>query len=176
MELRQRDGYFLLKSGNTRIGVFYSESPKVQDEMEISVNYDNKGSYSIQTAGEYEVDDVFVMVFEKGGSRQYVLNVAGVGILLADPQATIDEKDLEDIGSVDVLFLNGSVIWNNDLVKFINRLDPQMLILQRDIENGSSVAKLFGSEIRNVSKKLKVSFSDFESEEYKLEIIKIDEK
>jgi hypothetical protein len=52
----------LLKTKETKVGLVYSNKPKVTDELDLVINADLKNTYSLTEPGEYEIKDVFVIV------------------------------------------------------------------------------------------------------------------
>lgn len=179
MDIKVKKGYYLLKGKNVKLGLFYSldkSVTKVTDELDISVGQKGEESFNIQSPGEYEIKDAFVMALDKNGSSQYLVNMDGISVLLSSPEVSVTDQELDNIGSVDVLVLREGVEYNMDLVKFVNRFDPQVLLLRGSDVDEESIKKLFGVELAKEEKKIQFKSSDFVDEEYKLEVIILDEK
>lgn len=176
MEIKEKKGYFLFKLKHSRFAINYKEDVKLKDEVEVNINSSEKVDkvYTISEPGEYEVKDVFTIVMQNGDNMIYLVDFEGVTLLMADPTVKLSEKELNEIGAVDILILSGEHEVNSDVASFVNKIDPQLLILSENIKY-ESAEKIFGSSVDKVSKKYKAKSSDFDNEEYKLEIIKIEE-
>ena len=64
MEIKEKECYYLIKSKSAQLALVYSDKPLIKDEVNLCVNYHNPDCYSVNSPGEYEVKDIFVMVFE----------------------------------------------------------------------------------------------------------------
>ncbi len=173
MEIRDKGSYYLLKTSSAKVAISKNEeSPlKLKDEVDLVINNFTNSIYSIKTPGEYEVKSVFVIAhgIEK---LCYILVVEEVNVLFIDPSMQLGEADLDLIGQIDVLALVGEYEINSELVKFINKIDPQVLITDGATKDRSEdFNKFFGIPVDNKEGKYKFASSDFDNEEYKLQII-----
>jgi len=173
MELKEREGYFFIKDKDLKAGLFFDPQSKLKDEINLAVNAKLPNIRSIATPGEYEMMEMFVMVLQKELQNVYVINLSDVNILMVSPSTSLTEQDLDYIGGTDILILMGEFEITSDVVKFVNRIDPQVLILNKKLYKGEDVHKFFGDITVKYSKKYKFEASDFENEEYKLQIAQI---
>lgn len=173
MEIREKNGYFLLKCANTKVALAYDRQAKIKDAVSLSVNAESDDGFNVLNAGEYEVAEVFVMVIAKNGARAFLVDVCDVNILLLPKKIDLTDKEIEQLGQIDILVLGSEIDINNDLVKYVGKIDPQLLLLQKS-SNIDEYEKVFGAEVIKVSKKIKVKSSEFDNEEYKLQLMSIE--
>jgi hypothetical protein len=176
MEIKERKGYFFIKDSQANIALVFSKEAKIKDEVNIIINSNEPESenvFAINKPGEFEVKDVFIMVLEKNGENSYIVEVDDISMLLISHNIVLTEQDLEMIGTVDILLFKEDYELNMDVVKLVNKLDPKLLLLQSKPQNKEDVKKYFGVELREEAKKLKFSSTEFEADEYKLDIIQI---
>jgi hypothetical protein len=50
-------------------------------------------------------------------------------LLLVDAEIDLNEADLDAIGEIDILIFNDGVAVSSDTAKFVNRIDPQVLLI-----------------------------------------------
>jgi len=174
MEIREKDGYFQIKCGEKKAILAYKSLEKITDDANLYVNFDKKDErgYFVYNPGEYEVGDMFCMALEKNGKLAYLVDICDVTMLLIPEVIELNEKDLEQLGQVDILIIGNGVDINSDLVKYVGRIDPQILLIHKDSKK-DEMAKAFGVEIEETEKKLKVSASEFDNEEYKMQLLLI---
>lgn len=174
MEIKERAGYFLLKTKETKVGLVYSNKPKVTDELDLVINADLKNTYSLTEPGEYEIKDVFVIVMKKEKGSVYIINVDDINLLLVDAEIDLNEADLDAIGEIDILIFNDGVAVSSDTAKFVNRIDPQVLLIGGNLAGKKEeLVKTFGEHYVEEPKKYKVSAADFDNEEYNLQLVQI---
>ncbi len=174
MEIKDKKGYFLVKNKKSAVAlVFDDNNLKIDDDLDLVVNRKLENIFSVTSPGEYEVNEIFVMAFDKSGKRAYLINLDGVNILFTDSTIDFTEKDLDELASIDILiFMDANLDVSSDIVKFVNKIDPKVWLLNKQYNKGE-IAKMFATTIIDVSKKYKFSPSEFEVEEYKLSIISI---
>lgn len=174
MKIKNRKGYYLLDTKDTKAAIQIN-AEKIKDEVELVINGSKKGVFSIQTSGEYEVKGVFVIALKKNGESMYIMNADDVNILFIHPKIKLTEADLEMIGEVDIMILYGNDEVSSDLVKFINKIDPQILVVGEDLNTKSEeIKKMVGTEVEEEGKILNVKSSNFDNEDYKLQIVHIE--
>lgn len=174
MEIRERDGYFLVKCGERRAVLAFRELQKVADDANIYINFDKKDErgYFVYNAGEYEIAEIFCMAMEKKGKNAYLIDICDVNVLLIPEVVELNEKDLEQLGQVDILIIGNGVSVSSDLVKYVGRIDPQILLLHKDSKK-DEFEKAFGMEVEEIEKKLRVKDTEFDNEEYKMQLLLI---
>ncbi|MBN1331721.1 hypothetical protein JW978_02420 [Candidatus Dojkabacteria bacterium] len=174
MEIKEKDGYFLIKCKDTIAALAYKTPEKIPDDANIYVNFSKKDErgYFIYNAGEYEVKEIFCMAIEKKGKMAFLVDICDVNILLIPQMIELNEKDLEQLGQIDILVIGNGVEIDNDLVKYVGRIDPQILLLHKESKK-DEMTKAFGVEVEEVEKKLKVNDTEFDDEEYKMQLLLI---
>ncbi|MBD3280880.1 hypothetical protein GF389_05150 [Candidatus Dojkabacteria bacterium] len=174
MDIKERDGYFMVKCKDKKAVLAYKKLEKVADDANMYVNFDKKDDrgYFVYNPGEYEVNEIFCMALGKKRKQAYLVDICGVSLLLIPEVVELNEKDLEQLGSIDILIVGNGAVINSDLVKYVGRIDPQLLLLHKDSDK-DEMAKTFGVEIEELNKKLKVKASEFDNEDYKMQLLVI---
>ncbi len=173
MDVKERKGYFLIKYKDVLVGLIFNKDAKIIDNLDITINDSFRDSFSITQPGEYEVKEVFVMAFQKADAHAFFLNIDNVNILFTDPGIKFSDRDLDELSNIDILiFAKDEFEIDSDLVKFINKIDPKVLLINSNVEE-EQFEKMFSVVVSKLPKKYKVSASDFDADEYKLSIVKI---
>ena len=174
MEIKEKNGYFFIKCGEKKAVLAYSHLDKIADDADMYVNFSKKDDrgYFVYNPGEYEVKDIFCMVNEKKGKQAYLVDMCDITVLLIPEIIDLNEKDLEQLGQVDVLIIGNGVEVSSELVKYVGRIDPQIYLLQKDAKK-DELEKAFGVQVDEVDKKLKIKASEFDNEEYKMQLLLI---
>ncbi len=151
-----------------------------------TVTFGNKEPFIIDGPGEYEIDSIFVYGLPSEGADGqintiFTTEIEGIRLchLGALTNSILDSKTIEDIGSVDILFVpiaGESVLSPKDAAKLATSLEPKIIIPVM-IENGEGeiALKTFAKEIdgdtENRVDKLTIKKKDVESQEGKVIII-----
>ena len=127
----------------------------------------------IAGAGEYEVMGIKIrgIVFGKEVDEKYLHTIYLVEMdglrlcFLGERELVPDDDFIENIGSIDVLFIGG-VSDPKGIVSFIKDIDPRMVVCHSK-ENASLLAKELGQTIEPTDKET-IKKKDLEAEEIKL--------
>lgn len=174
MEIKQRSGYFLLKSKEAKVALVYEDNPKIKDDVDLVINSMHDGVYSLTEPGEYELKGVFVIVMRKPKGDAYIVNIDDINMLLVDAEIDLNEGDLDTIGEIDIMVFDDGINISSDTAKFVNKIDPQVLMVGENlVDKKEDLIKAFGEHYIEEPKRYKVSASDFENEEYNLHLVQI---
>ena len=151
-----------------------------------TVTFGNKEPFIINGPGEYEIDGIFVYGWPSAGADGQVntiftTEIEGIRLChlgaLASP--TLNPQTIEDIGSVDILFVaiaGGPVLSPKDAAKLATSLEPKIIIpVMFENGEGETALKTFAKEIggntENRVDKLTIKKKDVESKEDEVIII-----
>lgn len=150
--------------------------------------------FLINSAGEYEVKDVFVQGIKawhdnQGGKERgeviiYKIEAEGIKLChLSDlGQKELTSEQLEQIGDVDVLFLpvgGKYTIDAKDAAEIVSQIEPRIVIpmhykianLKTDIDGVDKFLKVMGEETVQPEKKLKITAKNLPTEETRIIIL-----
>ena len=150
--------------------------------------------YAVDTAGEYEVKDVFIQGIdsfhddkegqERGGNIIYRLSMEDVVIThLGDLGHILDHKQVEKLEGTDILMIPVGGKYTLDAkaaVEVINQIEPRMVIpmhykqpgLTLDINGVEIFIKEIGMKPQYIEDKLKVNKKDLPQEDMELVVFK----
>jgi hypothetical protein len=151
-----------------------------------TVAFGNKEPFVIDGPGEYELDGIFVYGLPSAGADGqintiFTTEIEGIRLchLGALANTNLDPKTIEDIGSVDILFVpiaGGPVLSPKDAAKLAASLEPKIIIPVM-FENGEgeialkTFAKEIGGNTENRVDKLTIKKKDVEGKEDEVIII-----
>jgi len=150
--------------------------------------------YVVDTAGEYEIKDVFIQGIdsfhddkegkERGGNIIYRLSMEDVVIThLGDLGQILDHKQVERLEGTDVLMIPVGGKYTLDAkraVEVINQIEPRLIIpmhykqpnLTLDISGVEPFIKEIGIKPQNIEDKLKINKKDLPTEDMELVVFK----
>ncbi|PIR92389.1 hypothetical protein COU01_01980 [Candidatus Falkowbacteria bacterium CG10_big_fil_rev_8_21_14_0_10_44_15] len=150
--------------------------------------------YVVDTAGEYEIKDVFIQGIdsfhddkegkERGGNIIYRLSLEDVVIThLGDLGHILDHKQVERLEGTDVLMIPVGGKYTLDAkraVEVINQIEPRLIIpmhyqqpnLTLDISGVEPFIKEIGIKPQNIEDKLKINKKDLPTEDMELVVFK----
>jgi L-ascorbate metabolism protein UlaG (beta-lactamase superfamily) len=150
--------------------------------------------FVINSAGEYDIKDILVEGVEsshdnKGGSKYgkniiYRIEIDDISIVhLGDLGQTLDSKQLEKIGQVDILIVpvgGGKTLDAKNAVEVVSQIEPRIVIpmhyktrdLKMDIEGVDKFIKELGLEPTKEDK-LKINKKDLPSEDMELIVLNL---
>lgn len=151
-----------------------------------TVTFGNKEPFVIDGPGEYEIDGIFVYGLASEGTDGqintiFTTEIDGIRLchLGALSNPILDPKTIEDIGSVDVLFIpiaGGPTLLSKDAAKLAASLEPKVIIPIM-FENGEgelalkTFAKEIGGNTDNRIDKLTIKRRDIDGKEDEVIII-----
>ncbi|MFA5249232.1 MAG: MBL fold metallo-hydrolase [Candidatus Paceibacterota bacterium] len=154
----------------------------------------DKAPFVISAPGEYDVGDVFVQGVpswhddnkgkDKGPNTIYVLKIEDLKIChLGDlGQKELSEKELSDIGEVDILMIpigGGATIEAKDAAKIISQIEPKIAIpmhydlpkLKVKLDGLENFLRVMGSKDIAAQDKLAIKKKDLPEEGFELVVL-----
>lgn len=144
---------------------------------------EEKTTFVIDGAGEYDVKDVFVKgIPVKGENPEMIYTIEAEEIAICylneSVQKELSDQLLEEIGQIDILMFpfperrNSS---SRDLIKIISQVEPRMVVTTSDSKEKREAIVQFlkelGSEPKEPEKELEVKKSELEQEEMKVIVL-----
>jgi len=180
--------YIVIDPVDAKLGL---KIPKLEPQILLVTHSENvnpksvKGEFLIDEQGEYEIKGVFIKAIacfhEKQKNVIYKLEVDGMKVChLGDfKQKELDEKQLEEIGEVDILMIPVGTIEAKTATSIISQIEPRIVIpmmykvdkLKIKIDDAKQFLKTMGAEGTEPEKKLKVRIKDLPTEETKIIVL-----
>lgn len=171
----ERDAVLVVSPTNSKDTVVQEGITVVAEAKgDIDTEIVRTGLLRVTIPGEFESAGIFVTSHsthpESGILDLVEIEYEGVRCVYYSGEKNLEKDLLVDLGAVDVLLLRTST-GVQEQIKAINALDPQILV-----PFGEQVAQL-ESEMEmqfQSEKKLKAKHTDFQQEEYVLQVVKLD--
>lgn len=129
--------------------------------------------FIISALGEYEVKEVFIQAIESENNLIYALKINGIKLchLGLNMDKELNQEQLEEIGRVDILFIEGG---EEDYTKIIKQLEPA-IVVPMNYETPETFLKRMGSKELQAEDVLKIQKKNFENIE-QTEIVVLNKK
>ncbi|MDD4661804.1 MAG: MBL fold metallo-hydrolase [Candidatus Pacebacteria bacterium] len=138
------------------------------------IKHSKEKVFTVSSAGEYEVKDVYIQAIPlKAGGLIYIIKGEGVKLchLGVIQNNELSEEDLKNLGTVNVLFIEGG---EDDKTKMIKQIEPS-IIIPMNYENPELFLKRLGENNKDSVDYYKVQQKDLEGRE-EAEIIVLNKK
>jgi len=153
--------------------------PKKENDILIlthALDYDKRRKiFNASLPGEYEVNEVYIqgIPLNKNGSLIFIIKSENIKMchLGKNDETELSEAIIEELGLIDILFINGGEI---DKTKIIKQLEPK-IVIPMNFEDVSLFLKRLGEEKKEPISYYKVRKRDLEEKE-KAEIIVLKKK
>jgi len=179
MEIRKiGEKTILISTSKAKVVIWQNGVDLKKYEPDIILSGKFEGAFSINTPGEYETKEVWVLsmpmdVNEFDKNNIYVITADEIRIaFLGAGVKELTKKQIEKVGIIDVIICN----LEGDLklqLKNISEIDPQVLIPIGDSkEQLESISKELGIKAVEETKKYKLNYDEFQKDDYQLKLIK----
>ena len=165
--------------------------PKIESQILLITHSDHVNAKAIKTEflideqGEYEIKGVFIKAIacfnDKHKNIVYKIEADNMKIChLGDfNQKELDEKQMEDIGEIDILLIPVGTIDAKAAASIISQIEPRIVIpmmykidkLKIKLDDNKQFLKIMGAEGIEKEKKLKISLKDLPKEETKIIVL-----
>jgi hypothetical protein len=178
MQLKFADDNLLIEGEKVKLTVV-PKGATLKNPADIVLSFDalKADGFVISEPGEYEVKDVFIYALPLAGKNVelFSINLDAVTVVFIPghikeiPKTILDELGIDDVLVMDMSGLTTDL---SDHLSLSEDFDPTMLIpVRADTEMLTKIASELGVQLPERVNKLKISSSDFESEEQSLQLV-----
>ncbi|MFQ5492581.1 MAG: hypothetical protein ACE5DX_00255 [Candidatus Dojkabacteria bacterium] len=182
MVLRNVKGNLVLEGKDVKVLVATAKGKDAGGKVEPDIILSNRddlqpteGQSLIDSAGEYEIKDVFVYALSTNGDKLvdlFSIDLENIKIVYVDEQTRqIGKKVLDQVGIANIVVIDMENSSLEEKVNVIRVLDPEYLIPLGSQEVIKKLAKQLELEIPDTEKKFKIRSSELSEEDYGLKLV-----